>query len=135
MSDKPEIAVWATVLSAPSINAALEHLPHDVRKDLAPRLVIIGGDWCGAYHIPESVRTKFEIVCLSDAFLKQHPNADPFFISTVLHEVAHAYRKHKSKLFDGLSQAEADRQQAEADELAQSWYPDYTEDMEGNRTR
>ena len=125
MTTPKEIEVLSGTFSAISIRHALSFLPQPVNEDLVRRLVIIGGDHIGAFHVPKSLRTTHEIVFLSDAFLREHDTPDALFISVVLHEVAHAYKRHRSKLYDHISQQEKDDQEAEADSLARSWYPEF----------
>lgn len=69
-----------------------------------------------------------EIILISERILpgKNVLNeADPkarYFIYVVLHEVAHAVRKHKSPEFDDLTKDEIEAQEKEADEFAMSWF-------------
>lgn len=48
-----------------------------------------------------------------------------YFIYVVLHEVAHATKKHKSPIFDNLTRDQLEAQEKEADELALSWFNDH----------
>jgi hypothetical protein len=72
-----------------------------------------------------------EIILISERILpgKNVVNeTDPkarYFIYVVLHEVAHAVRKHKSPELDNLTKDEIEAQEKEADELAMSWFNDH----------
>ena len=78
-----------------------------------------------------------EIILISERIL---PNTtivyqtDPkarYFIYVVLHEVAHAIKKHKSPLFDALSEDEFVGQEKEADDLAIKWFNDHVSGIDG----
>lgn len=45
-----------------------------------------------------------------------------FFVFIVLHETAHAKRKHKCRIYDGISEEENDRQEREATSDAIEWF-------------
>ena len=46
-------------------------------------------------------------------------------ISIILHEIAHAYYRHKSYQYDFGDSELYEKQENEADELAKKWYPEY----------
>lgn len=48
-----------------------------------------------------------------------------FFVLIVLHETAHAKRQHKCRVYDGISEAEYDRQEREATSDAIEWFNRY----------
>src|SRR3989304_8948648 len=71
-----------------------------------------------------------EVIVLSEHVLpKAHANAGQpdvrYFIYVVLHEVAHAIRKHRSPEYDSLTSDEVDTQEREADALAFQWFNDH----------
>jgi hypothetical protein len=73
---------------------------------------------------------KREIILLSDRiFPKGYTNYDKpearYFVFTVLHEVSHAIKKHKSKRFDNLTDQENQIQEAEADAIAIKWFNEH----------
>jgi hypothetical protein len=45
----------------------------------------------------------------------------------VLHEVAHAIKRHRSPLYHSLTLQEIEAQEAEADDLAFQWFNDHIE--------
>jgi len=71
---------------------------------------------------------------LSERILpKQHVNEGQpevrYFIYVVLHEVAHAIKKHKSPKLDKLTREEYQAQEDEADRLALEWFNHHIEDI------
>jgi hypothetical protein len=52
-----------------------------------------------------------------------------YFIFTVLHEIAHAIKKHKSPKFDGLTGEQNQAQEEEADSLAFGWFNQHIEEL------
>jgi hypothetical protein len=72
-----------------------------------------------------------EIIILADRIFPKGVSHDQpearYFIFSVLHEVAHAIKKHKSKKFDNLSDQEEQAQEDEADAIAIKWYDEYIE--------
>jgi hypothetical protein len=71
-----------------------------------------------------------EIIVLSERILprKGVNEADPevrYFTFVVLHEVAHAYLKHRSPMFDGITPEENAAQETKADALALRWYNEF----------
>ena len=73
-----------------------------------------------------------EVILLSERILpKEHVNERQsevrYFIYVVLHEVAHAIKKHKSPKFDKLNHDEKQAQEDEADRLALEWFNQHIE--------
>ena len=52
-----------------------------------------------------------------------------YFIYVVLHEVAHAIRKHKSPIFDDITKDDIDAQEKEANTLAMSWFNEHVSNL------
>jgi len=48
-----------------------------------------------------------------------------YFFYVVLHEVAHAIKKHRSPQYDSLTDEEFEAQEKEADDLAFRWFNDH----------
>lgn len=71
-----------------------------------------------------------EIIILSDHVLPKGRTDEGqpevrYFIYVVLHEIAHAIRKHKSPKYDSLIDEEFEAQEKEADALAFQWFNDH----------
>lgn len=112
------------------VEIALEYLPRDVLDEHKENLAFISmahRDGCRLSRVLCETR---EIILLSDHVLPKgrtdegQPNVR-YFIYVVLHEVAHAIKKHKSPQYDCLSQAEFEAQEEEADALALQWFNDH----------
>ena len=77
-----------------------------------------------------------EIILISERILPGENVKDEtdyrtrYFIYVVLHEVAHAIKKHKSPIFDNLTRDEFEAQEKEADELAITWFNDHVKKEE-----
>jgi hypothetical protein len=108
------------------VEIALGYLPHEVLDEHKEGLVFIALGECDACRLAPQYRER-EIILLAD-----HVFPDPgaavdhttarYFIFAVLHEVAHAIRKHRSPRFDDLSKEENEAQEREADDLAYQWF-------------
>ena len=114
----------------PAVERALEYLPRQVFDDLRGRLAFISTPDLDAKRLPQSLREKFEIIVLPERIFppsgsNEHDARYRYFIYSVLHEVARAFRTHLSPTLDGLTQEEADAQEREADDLALKWFNDY----------
>lgn len=111
------------------VEIALGYLPYDVLEEHKEGLVFIAMGERDACRLARQYRER-EIILLSEHIFPDpgvaanHPTAR-YFIFAVLHEVAHAIRKHRSPRFDGLSKEENDAQEREADELAYQWFNDH----------
>jgi hypothetical protein len=113
-----------------AIDRALEYLPRDVFDDLRGRLAFISAPELEGKRLPQSLREQFEIIVLPERIFpssdsNEHDARYRYFIYSVLHEVARAFRAHLSPTLDGLTQAQADAQEREADDLAVNWFNDY----------
>ncbi len=121
-----DVLISGDVSHATWINIALGYLPEEILKDEGANLAIIGLGRIGGCQVPEQYRQR-ELVLLSDWIFPPpgHSEGDEsgqFFIVTLLHEIAHAIRRHKSPALDELTFEEEQSQQEEADSLAISWY-------------
>jgi hypothetical protein len=82
-------------------------------------------------RLTKHVRENFEVIILSDHIAPSHSQInqdDPvfrYFMYTVLHEVAHAVKGHKSRIYDGISAEEGNAQEEEAHGLATEWFNDW----------
>ena len=109
---------------------ALGYLLRDVLDEHKENLAFISmahRDGCRLSRVLCETR---EIILVSDHVLPkgQTDEGQPdvrYFIYVVLHEVAHAIRKHKSPQYDSLTQEEYQAQEEEADTLAFQWFNDH----------
>lgn len=116
------------------VEIALGYLPYEVLDEHKEGLVFIALGECDACRLAPQYRER-EIILLSD-----HVFPDPgvavdhatarYFIFAVLHEVAHAIRKHRSPRFDDLSKEENEAQEREADDLAYQWFNDHVKQQD-----
>jgi len=116
------------------VENALEYLPREVLEEHKERLVFVGMGHRDGCRLARELCENREVIVLAEHILpKRSANegqADVrYLIFVVLHEVAHAIRKHRSPLYDSLTQEEVDAQEAEAVELALQWFNDHIEAM------
>jgi len=112
------------------VEIALRYLPRDVLDEHKEKLVFISmahRDGCRLARVLCETR---EVILLSEHVLpKAHPDERQsdvrYFIYVVLHEVAHAIKKHRSPQYDSLTDEEFDAQEQEADHLAMQWFNDH----------
>ena len=114
------------------IEIALEYLPQDVKADEKCSLSIIALGDMGACRLPPSYRER-EVIFLSDWLfpppgVSEADDAGIFFITTVLHEIAHAFCRHKSPSLDALSSDQIQSQEDEADKIAVTWFNSYIDE-------
>lgn len=113
------------------VEIALSYLPHEILEEHKEDLVFIALTECDACRLAPQYRER-EVIILSDHVFpvpgasEDHPTARYFFF-VVLHEVAHAIRRHKSPRFDGLLNEENEAQEREADDLAYGWFNQHVE--------
>ena len=115
------------------IEKALVYLPTEIMNSIKNEVVFIclGSDAC---RLSRNVYENNEIIILSQTiFPKGYCSEDDpafrYFIFCVLHEVAHAIKKHKSPLFDNLTPQEIEDQEREADQTAISWFNSHIDKM------
>ncbi|MBK8335073.1 MAG: hypothetical protein IPL03_00170 [Sterolibacteriaceae bacterium] len=112
------------------VEIALGYLPRDVLDEHKEDLAFISmahRDGCRLSRVLCETR---EIILLSDHVLPKGRSDEGqpdvrYFIYVVLHEVAHATKKHKSPQYDSLTQEEFEAQEEEADALAFQWFNDH----------
>jgi hypothetical protein len=116
------------------VEIALGYLPYELLDQHKEGLVFIALAECDACRLAAQYRER-EIILLSEHIFPvhgkavDHPSAR-YFIFAVLHEVAHAIRKHRSPRFDALSKEENEAQEREADELAYQWFNDHVKQQD-----
>ena len=113
------------------VEIALEYLPCDIHDLSGQELVFISLGEMDACRLPYQYRGR-EIIFLSDRIfpLAGAPESDltvKYFIFTVLHEVAHAIKRHKSPSLDRLTREEWQQQEDEADQLASEWFNNHVQ--------
>ena len=106
------------------VENALHYLPREILDEHKENLVFIAMGHRNGTRLAPEIRER-EVIVLSEHVLpKTHANEGQkevrYFIYTVLHEVAHAIRKHDRP--DKISQQEIDAQEKEADDLALAWF-------------
>lgn len=116
------------------VQIALEYLPPEVLDENKEKLLFISTAERDACRVARHYCESREIILLSDRiFPKQGANGGQpevrYFIFTVLHEVAHAIKKHKSPKFDNLSEQENQSQEEEADAIALEWFNEHVEEL------
>lgn len=117
------------------VEIALGYLPRDILEEHKENLAFISmahRDGCRLARVLCETR---EIIILSEHILpKGHTDEGQpevrYFIYMVLHEIAHAIRKHKSPQCDSLTNEEFEAQEREADALAFQWFNDHIARLE-----
>lgn len=112
------------------VQHAIECLPPAVLDQYKDSLVFISTGESDGCRVARALCESREIIILSERILprKGMNEADPavrYSIFAVFHEVAHAYLKHRSPMFDGITPEKNAAQETEADALALRWYNDY----------
>lgn len=111
---------WAAV-------ALTHYLPKGTLKENQIRLAIISMCGSDGRRLARSFYENREVIVLAEHLLcarrltEDHPEVR-YFVYVVLHELAHAIKRHLSPLLDGLTEQQAKAQETEADELALQWY-------------
>jgi len=109
---------------------ALQILPEDKQKSVIQNVFYFStyGKRYGS-RLSRGLCQAKEIIFISEkAFPKEFDleSIDTrFFVWLVLHETAHAFRKHKCRIYDGISDTEYDAQEREATADAIGWFNDY----------
>lgn len=112
------------------VQNALEYLPQDVLDENKDKLVFVSTAQTDGCRLARRYCETREVILLSERVLpkqgaKEGQPEVRYFIFTVLHEVAHAVRKHKSQKFDNLTEREDRAQEEEADGIALAWFNEH----------
>ena len=113
------------------LEIALGYLPEDLLENIEEDFLFTSTATRDACRVARYYCSTKEIILISERVLPSTNivyQTDPkarYFIYVVLHEVAHAIRKHKSPLFDDLLKEEVESQEKEADGLAMKWFNDH----------
>ena len=108
------------------IAKALEYLPSEILDSIENEVVFIclESDAC---RLARNVYQNNEIIILSQSifpkgYWTEKDRIFRYFVFCILHEVAHAIKKHRSPLFDNLTSKEIENQEREADQTAIFWF-------------
>lgn len=117
------------------VQNALYYLPQDILDEHKENIVFISTAHLDACRVARYFSEKREIIILSERILpKQHANEGQpevrYFIYTVLHEVVHAIKNHKSPKFDKLTREEIQAQEDEADKMASEWFNQHVKERD-----
>lgn len=112
------------------VENALEYFPKEILWANRENLAFISTAECHACRVARELCEKREIILLSECFFPKSGTAEDhitvrYFNYVVLHEIAHAIKRHKSPMFDNLSAKEKEDQEKEAKELAMTWFNQY----------
>ncbi len=112
------------------VENALRYLPPEILDANKEKLVFISTAQTDACRVARNYCENREVIFLSERILPKLGASEGqpkvrYFIFTVVHEVAHAIKKHKSPKFDNLSEVEIQAQEDEADKMALDWFNQY----------
>ena len=106
------------------VRMALDYLPENVQESINYKVafIMLNSDAC---RLTSIIRDYKEVIIFSPwvfPYKNIHENDKEvrYYISCVLHEVAHIILKHKSPL--NCSEQENDKQESDADNLALKWF-------------
>jgi len=114
------------------VQIALEYLPRDILDEHKDRLVFVAMGQRDGCRLARALCETREVIILAEhVFPKAAADEDQpvvrYFVYVVLHEVAHAIKRHRSPLYDSLTPQQSADQEAEADDLAFEWFNDHAE--------
>jgi len=116
------------------VQTALEYLPSTVLDENKEKLLFLSTAEFDACRVARQYCEAREIILLSERILPkegatgEHPEVR-YFIFAILHEVAHAIKKHKSKKFDKLTDQENIDQEDAADAIALDWFNEHVKEL------
>lgn len=104
--------------------SALSKVPKEIaERVLEECLFLVPDPGMGGFRISKRVLQGKDVIVLSEKLLEKD-NKD--IVPIILHEVAHFYLNHKSRLLDQLSEEEDRKQEEAADRWARQWIEDTT---------
>lgn len=115
------------------LELALKYLPQDVFDQNKENFLFTSTATRDACRVARKYCQTREIIIISERILPgqtisvETDSKARYFIYVVLHEVAHAIKKHRSPIFDNLTAEEYEAEEKEADDLAMSWFNDHVE--------
>lgn len=109
------------------VQNALEYLPLNIFDQIKTSVAIYSTNETDGCRLAREICKSREIILISERIFPGIGSTEGderyrYFIFVVLHEIAHAYLKHRSPMFDSLSVEENDAQESEADSLALQWF-------------
>lgn len=113
------------------LKRALKYLPEDLFDQNTGGFLFTSTATRDACRVARHYCQTREIILISERILpgkNVSEETDPkarYFIYVVLHEVAHAMRKHKSPKLDHITNDDFEAQEKEADNLAMSWFNEH----------
>jgi hypothetical protein len=112
------------------VEIALEYLPRDVLDEHKDNLAFVSLAHRDATRLARKTCETRKVIILSEHILPRPGTSEGlpevrYFIYAVLHEVAHAIKKHRSPLYDSLTKEEFEAQEKEADDLAFRWFNEH----------
>lgn len=112
------------------VEIALGYLPREVLDEHKENLAFISMAHRDGTRLARIICETREVIVLSEHVLPRgHAKEDQsevrYFFYVVLHEIAHAIKKHRSPQYDSLTKEEFDAQEQEADDLAFKWFNDH----------
>ena len=119
------------------VEIALGYLPYEVLDENKENLAFISMAHRDGTRLARVICETREVIVLSEHVLPKggvdEGQSDVrYFIYVVLHEVAHAVKKHRSPEYDFLTKEEFETQEREADDLAFKWFNDHVAEL-GNK--
>jgi hypothetical protein len=117
----------------PWVQHALKYLPEEIFNEHKESLAFVSTANKDACRLARHLCENREIILLSERILPKQNAIENlsevrYFIFVVLHEVAHAIKKHKSPIFDNLTDEEIKAQEDEADKIALDWFNQHIEE-------
>ena len=117
----------------PWVQIALYYLPKEILDEHKDSLVFVSTAQKDGSRLARKTCESREIILLSERILpklnaRENQPEVRYFIYVVLHEVAHAIKKHKSPIFDNLTAEEVKVQEEEANKIALDWFNQYIEE-------
>ncbi len=112
------------------VEIALGYLPREILEEHKENLAFISMAHRDGTRLARLTCETREVIVLSEHVLPNiHANEGQsevrYFFYVVLHEVAHAIKKHRSPQYDSLTNEEFEAQEKEADDLAFKWFNDH----------
>lgn len=116
------------------VQNALKYLPREILHEHKDRLAFIAMGQRDGLRLTRAFCEAREVIVLAERVLPKARTDDGqpevrYFNFVVLHEVAHAVKRHRSPLCDSLTQMQVADQEAEADDLALEWFNNYVDEL------
>lgn len=125
----------------PNYNGLVQHiledyLPHDILNDYLGKLFFVGTKQRDACRVPSIEVEGRDIIVLSERIFPRIKKIEDgefrCFVFTILHEIAHVVKNHKSPRH--LSNEIYKVQEEEADEIAKGWFEKHVQEVNSRMT-